>query len=288
MLRNNAMSKESTQKGHAWIATMDSSVSKQQSLLKALLERVAKDDKYRWLQLSCSLARGAGDELSDIDVTLGMQDDTWPEAIKRLKKLAEGLAPVSDMLEHTLIDELGRKCRHLIVIYQDSLQLSVVTMPSSWLPGERPQAVTLYDPDGHFNKPLDQYPSFKTTTPTQARQWAFFAWLNLIDMTKYLDRGSVWEAHLQLERARMNTWNLWAIACKLDYAIYGITQVLDDEVAFPQGMERTVADLKPESLRTASLMLADILQNVSERASESLPFELPPGIAEIARKRLEE
>jgi hypothetical protein len=285
-MQNNLTEDESFKKGLEWIAGMDDSVVKQQRLLKSFLEHIASQDIYGWLILSCSLARQAGDKLSDIDVALGIDDDIWVKGLDNLKNLAKGLGPVSDMLEHTLPDELGRQTKHLIVVFQDSLQLSLLTMPSSWIPGQRPMAVTLYDPEKHLSRPEAELASFKTTTPEQAYQWTFFAWLNLIDMTKYLDRKSLWEAHIQLERARNNIWSLWALANNLDYALYGVTQVIDDNVSFPKGIEKTVTDLNLDTMKKASYELADILNEVSKKASNTLPYDLPAGIADIAYKRL--
>ena len=45
-----------------------------------------------------------------------------------------------------------------------------------------------------------------------AREWACLGWLALGDLAKYLDRGSVWEAHARLEEARAQVWKLWALA----------------------------------------------------------------------------
>lgn len=42
----------------------------------------------------------------------------------------------------------------------------------------------LYDPDEMLAQPW--YPSSKTTTSAQAREWAFLAWLDLTDAAKYL------------------------------------------------------------------------------------------------------
>jgi hypothetical protein len=55
------MKTQDTQKGRAWIAKMNSSVSRQKAVLNLLLDRVASDDLYRYLVIGCSLARDAGD-----------------------------------------------------------------------------------------------------------------------------------------------------------------------------------------------------------------------------------
>jgi hypothetical protein len=281
------MSKPDTQKGRAWIATMDDSVSKQRKLLGLFLDHIAEDERCRWLQLSGSLARKAGDQWSDIDTTLGIEDKEWPDT-DRVKNLVSELGPVSDMLEHGFSRETSQESRHLITVYEDGLQLSVVVMPSSWLPGLRPSAVTLYDLDQHLARPESEYPSFKNATSSQVRQWAFFAWLSLLDMAKFLDRRSLWEAHEQLETARNNVWRLWAVANQVDYAIYGIAHIIDDEIELPKEIEQTVTALELEPMRAAALKLADILIDVSERLSETHDIGLFIRMSELAKKSLSE
>jgi len=46
-------------------------LARHRSLLLHLLEEVEADARWRFLELSCSLARGNADELSDVDVGLG-------------------------------------------------------------------------------------------------------------------------------------------------------------------------------------------------------------------------
>jgi hypothetical protein len=80
---------------------------------------------------------------------------------------------------------------------------------------------------------------------------------------------------------------LWAVAHKLDFALYGVTRVLDDDVPLPTGMEKTAADLDGKAIHTACLALADIADDAMHLAHKALPFELPTGMARTARKQLE-
>ena len=124
-----------TQKGQAWIAKMDSSVSRQKIVLNLLLDRVTSDDLYRYLVIGCSLAREAGDALSDIDAGVGIADDTWPEGVEQVIRHLHELMPVVDQQNQVFPDSFGRIQRHLITVYEDNLQLSLVVAPASWLKG---------------------------------------------------------------------------------------------------------------------------------------------------------
>lgn len=281
-----AMDALSLQAGRAWIAAMERSVEEQKVLLGRLLELVSQEDMVRYLLISCSLARNAGDRLSDIDAELGIEDGAYPTGIVRIKELLGRLGPVVDTLEHTLPSDSGHERQHIITVYENNLQLSLVVTPSSWVSGLKPNAVALYDPYRQLAKPW--VPAIRLTSSAAAREWAFLAWLNLTDCIKYLERGSLWGALERLHRARNNTWQLWAVANKLDFALYGITQLIDDDVPPPEGMERTVAILEKDSIRTAWLVLADILEDVITATSKVVPFDSPSGMALTAQQRFRE
>jgi len=50
-----------------WLAAMPARVGGQRRLLESLIMAAEAAPAFRWLELGGSLARGAGDELSDID-----------------------------------------------------------------------------------------------------------------------------------------------------------------------------------------------------------------------------
>ena len=60
-----------------WLAAMPGQVAGQRSLLESLITAAEGEPAFRWVELGGSLARGAGDELSDIDAGLGIADDGW-------------------------------------------------------------------------------------------------------------------------------------------------------------------------------------------------------------------
>jgi hypothetical protein len=56
--------------GRAWIDELPASVAPRARVLRRLLDAVEADERFRALELQCSLARGNADELSDLDLRL--------------------------------------------------------------------------------------------------------------------------------------------------------------------------------------------------------------------------
>lgn len=241
---------------------MPPAVAAQRDLLGRLLAVLAADPVWRWLELSCSLARHAGDELSDVDCGAGVRDADWPAALSAVEPMVRGLGEVVDLLHHELegVPQSRWVHRHTFVQYADGCQLSLVVAPASSRPGLPPNAVALLDKDGRLARPVE--PAALRASEQQCREWAFYGWQALCDLDKYLRRGSLWEAHQRLEQARERVWQLWAAGHGVDYPVFGLTSVLDTEVALPDRISRTVAGLDPAALRSAAVAVADLLDSV--------------------------
>src|SRR5258708_26344292 len=125
-------------------------------------------------------------------------------------------------------------------------------------------------------------------TGEQVREWAFHGWCALIDVDKYLRRGSLWEAHSRLHEARHYIWALWAAAHGALYPWHGLSQVLDhDPRNLPPGIESTVAGLDAAQLRRAARASATLLAKVSEAAErEHHPADLPGAMAAYVAREL--
>jgi hypothetical protein len=54
--------------GREWIEALPASLERQAALLSRLLDLAEADRRFRAFEIQCSIARGAGDELSDLDV----------------------------------------------------------------------------------------------------------------------------------------------------------------------------------------------------------------------------
>src|SRR6266851_5769051 len=63
--------------GLDWIGQLPAALEQQQTILRGLLTLCEADDRIRWLVIGCSLARGAGDSLSDVDVAIGVRGEEF-------------------------------------------------------------------------------------------------------------------------------------------------------------------------------------------------------------------
>jgi hypothetical protein len=272
--------------GRAWLARMPGRVQAQRALLEHLLDAAEAEPAFRWLELGGSLARDAGDELSDIDAGLGIADSDWPAAVTRVQKAIRLAGPAADAFRQDFPGKDGQTCWHLFTLYESGLQLSLVVMPSSWRAGLPPQAVALYDSGGQLSRPW--LPDNARASPEAAREWACLGWLALGDLAKYLDRGSVWEAHARLAEARDQIWKLWATAISATYPAFGLTSVLDTPgCTVPEGMAKTAAaGLEPQALLDAAMAAATVLEQVTQDARRAVSFDPPTGLRTWARARL--
>src|SRR5689334_7660075 len=66
--------------GLDWIDDLPPELAGQQALLRGLLALCDADDRIRWLVIGCSLARRAGDRLSDLDMAMGIRDEDFDAA----------------------------------------------------------------------------------------------------------------------------------------------------------------------------------------------------------------
>jgi hypothetical protein len=271
--------------GQAWLARMPGPVAAQRVLLQHLLDAAEAEPAFRWLELGGSLARDAGDELSDIDAGLGIADADWPAAVSLVEETIRQAGPAADAFRQPFPGKDGGSGWHLFTLYESGLQLSLVVLPSSWRLGLPPLAVALYDADGQLARPWT--PDAATASPETAREWACLGWLALGDLVKYLDRGSVWEAHARLEEARAQVWKLWALAISASYPAFGLTSVLDTPGwTVPDGIDATAAGLRPAALLDAATTMAGLLEQVTRQARRSVPFDPPAGLRSWTRSRL--
>lgn len=238
-----------------FLDTMPESCARQRDLLRRLLAVLSADPAWRWLELSCSLARGAGDELSDVDCGAGAAESAWPDVLSTVPDMVGGFGDVLDLLDQTF----GTSGRHFFVQYADGLQLSFVALPASGRPGLPPQSVELLDKDGQLATPWE--PATYSASPADVREWAFLGWIALADLVKYLRRGSLWEAYTRLDEARTQAFRVDAGLNGAAYPSFGLTSILDSaELKVPARAENTVAGLDPEALRAAARVCAEMLR----------------------------
>jgi hypothetical protein len=273
--------------GRAWLAGLPADLRAQRRVMTGLVDFCEATPLATAFLVGCSLGRGAADALSDIDAGLGVAAAAGDagaaevEAVEAEVAVAlPGIAPVIDMLRHRY-GPADRLLRRIFAQFADGTQLDLVVMADTELRarGSRPDFVMLYE-QGRLPDTGTRDAAY-TVTGEQIREWAFLGWCALIDLDKYLRRGSLWEAYDRLNDARHQIWALWAAATGAMYPWHGLTQVLDNDPGnLPPGIESTVVGLDAGQLRSAASACAEILASVSDLAARRWPADLPSAMAD--------
>ena len=267
-----------------WIDDLPSELAGQRALLGGLLALCENDDRIRWLVIGCSLSRGAGDRLSDLDLAMGIRDEDFDAARPDLRRAVDGLGELVDSYHHQL-PSVTQAHERIFAQFADRSQIDLVLFPASVPGGSVPDVVVLYDPDDQLVIASETRP----VTPAQIREWAFGGWCALADLGKYLRRGSAWEALARLNEARALLWQLWAVTLDVPAPQYGLTSVLDFAPGqLPASFEGTVADLDPARLLDAARHVAALLNEVGDRLPDDQRAVLPEAMARYITADLEQ
>ena len=283
--------------GREWLARLPAELAAQRHVMAGLVDFCAATPLVTSLWVGCSLGRGAGDALSDIDAALGIDAERGPAGAGPVQAmeaavtaLLPSLGPLVDVLRHQ-VGRADQFARRIFAQFADGTQLDLVVIAEAEVRrgDAAPDFVELY----HRARPpktdlTNDAPSARAVTGEQVREWAFAGWCALIDADKYLRRGSLWEAHSRLHEARHHIWALWAAATGAIYPWHGLSQVLDhDPQNLPPGIEATVAGLDLAELRRAAQASARVLTQVSAAAAQRHPAELPAAMARYVTNALE-
>lgn len=250
--------------GRQWIEALD--LARQRDLLLQLFDAVERDDRFRALEVGCSLGRGNADELSDVDVGLWIEDEAWDSALADVEPLLRRFG--------TVVDVAGFDApwgRWFFAQYADGCQLDVAAQRVSTAQRQPADAVVLFDPDGilrdrHAPEPRDR-----------EEEWAFLTWFALGNVPKYLARGSLWEALAALEEARSEFLRLYGAKIGARDPQFGVTSIFDTAGAdLPAGFGETYARAEPGDVRRASQALATLVAQVHP----------PPPLAAWVRAKL--
>lgn len=261
--------------GRAWVEQLPDEMAGHRMLLRSLLSFCEAEESIRWLVIGCSVARGASDYLSDLDMAIGVRDDDFAAALSRINQAVDGLGELVDSYQHQIPDVPGAHVR-IFAQYSDRCQVDLMVFPASR--GGEPFAgvVALYDPDSMIVTRAHRQPP----TPAQVREWAFHGWCRLADVGKYLRRGSAWEALIQLNNARDELWRLTAAAAGVPDPEFGVISILDfaSETIAPS-MAATVADLDLARLVSAAQQLANLLDQLGQQLPAEHRAALPEAMA---------
>ena len=258
-----------------WVEQLPDAMAGQRMLLRGLLSLCEAEESIRWLVIGCSVARGAGDYLSDLDVAIGVRDDNFAAAIPEIHHAVDGLGDLVDSYRHQLPSAPGPHAR-IFAQYSDRCQVDLMVFPASRGGQGFAGAVALYDADAVIVTRAHRVPP----TPVQVREWAFHGWCALADVGKYLRRGSAWEALLQLNNARDELWRLKALAEGVPDPEFGVISILDfapDTIA--ASVAATVTDLDPARLVSAARQLASLLDQFGQQLPAEHQAALPSAMA---------
>ncbi len=263
--------------------------------MTGLLDRCDTWPHVTSLLVGCSLGRGAADALSDIDGALGInapRGEAGAEVVRTVEAQVVAALPELGVLVDVLRHNVGpadRWVRRIFAQFADGTQLDLAVVAEADIEERRrgggaPDFIELYRAHGALpttGTPVPDEPEAAfAVSGDQVREWAFLGWCALIDASKYMRRGSLWEAHNRLHEARHHIWALWAAAQGAMYPWHGLSQVLDhDPEDLPPGIESTVAGLNATDLRRAARASADVLATASQAAAARHPADLPTSMA---------
>ncbi len=288
--------------GREWLAALPTELVVQRDLLTQLVDLCVATPRASSLSVGCSLGRGAGDALSDVDVALGVdtaRGDPGADLVMSVERAVVAAVCDGDFVVDVLRDQVGppnRCIRRVFAQFCNGLQLDLAIMAETEVRRgpAAPDFVPLYGSsapaearNGTDSPEVARFPSADTVTPDQIYEWTFLGWCALADVDKYLHRRSLWEAHNRLHEARGRVWALWAAANSATYPWHGLSQVLDqDPQLLPPGIEATVARLEHADLHRAAHATAETLAQVSRLAAGKHHAPLPMNMADHVISRL--
>lgn len=153
---------------HRWIDRLGPDLTVQATLLRGLLAAVEADERWEWLELSCSVADGRGNQLSDLDLGLGHDGDDPPPA-EDLTRLLRALGDVVDLSIQPW-DGFGRWW----VQYHNGGQIDLVVLPAATRSGRAPGSIALLDRRGRLSETFT--PRMWRAAPDEPRQWLLDGW----------------------------------------------------------------------------------------------------------------
>lgn len=256
-------------------------------VVEGLVVEVSGWERWRWLELSCSLAAGRGDELSDIDVGVGYAGTLLAEELELAGiELVQAVGAVADVLVHAL-PGWPPEARRFAVEYGSGVQLDLVLMPTNRRQGLPDGSVALVDKDAMLVEPW-RPPVADPPGLREAREWVMLGWWAVSDAAKYLRRGSLYEAVERISEGRQHALRLFAAARGIPYPSFGLVSLLDfAPFELPESLEQTycIPDDRA-AVRRAAEATAALLTSGSQDAADALSLDLETPWAEIARKRV--
>lgn len=274
-----------------WISALPAKLGRQRQAILTLLEFCEASSLVTSLSVGCSIGRGVADALSDVDAAIGVRAPRGAPGAEELRQVENSTIELLPRIG-AVVDVLRQESagpdfviRRIFAQFEDRLQLDLAVVAEAEVRrgDAAPDFVPLYQ--SGTDPAATNGASAWAVSDKQIEEWSFLGWRALLDSDKYLQRGSVWEAHHRLHEARERIWMLWAAANGATYPWHGLSQVLDhDPDLLPPGIEATVAGLDREDLRRAVVATAGVLDHASTVAARTCGTRLHTGIAEYTRR----
>ena len=268
------------------LAFLRSRLPRHAALLDSMSAAVAGDERWRFLELGCSLGAGGGDELSDIDAGIGYEGIAVSDLYDAARTFATQLDSPTDFVVHRMEGWPDGVCR-LAAEYRSGLQLDLVFMPATERHGLPDRSIVVLDKDDRLavtvTPPIRLPPSLDVV-----HEWVVLGWWAIATADKYVRRHSLFEAVQAIDEARTHALRLWAAGHQVPYAAFGLTSLLDfPPYELPDGLAATYAvpdDL--DAVAAANRATAALLDNASASAMAAHGGELASPLAAVVRKRL--
>ena len=256
------------------------------ALLGAMRSVVVADERWRFLELGCSLGAGEGDDLSDIDAGIGYLDVASSDVAGAATEFAARIGEPLDLIVHGM-DGWPSDVRRLAATYDDGLQLDLVVMPAAMRAGRPDRTIVLVDKDHQLDRevtPVRRPPP----SVEEAREWTVLGWWAVSTADKYVRRRSLFEAVHAIDEARTHALRLWAAGHSIPYAAFGLTSLLDvPPFELPATLLSTYAvPDDPTKVAAANVAVADLLDDACAAASRAIDVDISSPLAAATRQRL--
>ena len=268
------------------LVSLRSRLPRHAALLDSMSDVVRRDDRWRFLEVGCSLGAGGGDELSDIDAGVGYDGIGSDDLYDAARGFAVQVGVPVDLVVHRIDGWPEDVCR-VAAEYENGLQLDLVLMPAAGRTGLPDRSISVVDKDHCLTVTITP-PARLPPVIEVAREWVVLGWWAIATADKYVRRSSLFEAVHAIDEARTHALRLWAAGRNVPYAAFGLTSLLDfPPFELPHDLMATYA--VPEDVDTvaaANRATADLLADASAAASAALGADVASPLAPAVRGRL--
>ena len=268
------------------LALLRSRLPRHAALLDSMSDAVAGDERWRFLELGCSLGAGGGDELSDIDAGIGYDGIAVSDLYDAARSFATEIDDPTDFVVHRMDAWPDTVCR-LAAEYRSGLQLDLVFLPAAERRGLPDRSITIVDKDDRLAVTITP-PVRLPPSRDVVREWVVLGWWAIATADKYVRRHSLFEAAQAIDEARTHALRLWAAGHHVPYAAYGLTSLLDfPPYELPDGLAATYAvpdDL--DAVAAANRATASLLVSASASAMAAHGGGLASPLSAVVRSRL--